>query len=50
MVSNRFYANYGGPVFKNHQLPDTLFFHAGTLDDQTAFQPKMVVHVSPEQP
>lgn len=59
-VSSGFCAECGSPVLKKTTaMPDTLFFHAATLDEPSLFSPDMVVfdhaappwdHVDPEVP
>ena len=59
-VSSGFCSDCGNPVLKKTtSMPNTLFFHAATLDDPSVFKPDMVVfeqaapawdHVDPELP
>ena len=51
VVSSAFCSNCGNPMFKaSSGYPDTLFFHAATLDDPSLFQPQAVVWSKGKQP
>ena len=50
-VSSGFCGKCGSPVLKKTTGgPELLFFHAGTLDDPSIFEPQMVVYESSKQP
>ena len=51
VVSSAFCSNCGNPMFKaSSGYPDTLFFHAATLDDPSLFHPQAVVWSKSKQP
>ena len=50
-VSSGFCAICGSPILKKTtQMPELLFFHAGTLDDPSTFTPQIVVFEDSKQP
>ena len=50
-VISAFCGNCGNPIYKTtSMMPDTLFFHAATLDDPKTFDPQMVVFSKSAQP
>jgi hypothetical protein len=50
-VSSAFCPNCGSPIFKTTSgHPDTVFFHAATLDDPSLFRPQTVVYLKSKQP
>ena len=50
-VSSAFCGNCGSPLFKaTSGFPDTVFFHAATLDDPASFKPQSVVWTKSKQP
>lgn len=51
VVISAFCGNCGNPIYKTtSMMPDTLLFHAATLDDPGIFDPQMVVFSKSAQP
>lgn len=51
VVSGAFCSNCGSPIYKaSSGCPDTIFFHAGSMDDPASFRPQAVVWVKSKQP
>jgi len=50
-IKSAFCGTCGNPIYKTtSMMPGTLVFHAATLDDPSAFKPKMVVFSDSAQP
>jgi len=50
-VKSAFCGNCGSPMYKTTSgMPDSLVFHAATLDDPSIFSPQMAVFASAAQP